>query len=62
MTVENVGAILPYVDVFMVSSGIECASADEQLIQFHRGAGLPEPVQVGHAPYQPCMCVRLTSV
>ena len=48
VTVDNVGLILPYIDIFMVSSGIECVSADEKLIQFYREAQLPAPVQVGH--------------
>lgn len=40
-TLENVGALLPAVDVFFVATGIERATTDPGVLDFYRSAGLP---------------------
>jgi hypothetical protein len=44
---DNLDGFLPYVDFFIVGSGVECEAADEQTRTFYREAGLPRAIQVG---------------
>ena len=41
VTVENVDEILPFVDVFMVATGVEAEPDDPQVIAFYKEAGIP---------------------
>lgn len=48
VTIDNVDGLLPFVDAFMVATGIEQLSGDAQEIAFFKEAGLPPAVKLGH--------------
>ena len=45
---SNVAEVLPFIDVYLVATGIERTSADEDTINFYRDAQMGVPVDVGH--------------
>jgi len=44
---ENIRSFLPYVDFFLVASGVEQTSDDPQTIQFYQEAMMGRPIKVG---------------
>ncbi len=48
VTAANVSSLLPFIDVFMVATGIEQLSSDAHEIAFFKEAGLPPAVKLGH--------------
>lgn len=48
VTVDNVASILPFVDVFMVATGIEVLSGNAELQAFYAEAKMPPAVDLGH--------------
>jgi hypothetical protein len=47
VTCDNVGYYLPYIDYFIIGSGIEKDSCDLQTIEFYKSAGIQNPIEVG---------------
>lgn len=48
VNIDNVDNFLPYVNHFLIGTGIEMSSTDLNEIEFYRSAGLPEAVSVGN--------------
>ena len=45
---SNVQAVLPYIDIYLVATGIERVSVDDATINFFEEAKMAVPVDVGH--------------
>ena len=45
---SNVSDVLPFIDIYLVATGIERTCADEATVTFYREAGMDTPVDVGH--------------
>ena len=44
----DVSEVLPFIDIYLVATGIERTCADEATVTFYREAGMDTPVDVGH--------------
>lgn len=47
ITCDNILYYLPYINYFIIGSGIEKNSCDSQTIEFYKSAGIENPVEVG---------------
>jgi 3-keto-L-gulonate-6-phosphate decarboxylase len=48
VNIENIDLFLPYSTYFLIGTGIEMSSQNQQEIEFYKSAGLPEAVSVGN--------------